>query len=311
MNLLGAAATTFICTFALSGCSHSATHSAYVSRPVPNSHVLLVPELQGGWAGWSLATGTGGGSGGGQVTTTSTGPIFAEGGCEGGSERGIDVYALTTSEVAAVSVAGGMSIATTTNPTLPDGLRAAAVEVLPHNGRPNIELHCPRLTPLDTHGKPILRRGKPGRPQAFRLPGTLQWEAPAHPPSGACELTATRLPRETVAEHGYVATRIKPYRGLLGRALLSCVSTVYVYHEEHHLIAAVLLGASHPGTTPPPLPGMQSLAGHPGVFEAPGSGGEMVARRIPGAWLVVEESDGIGHQVPAELLEHLAATVHL
>jgi hypothetical protein len=245
------------------------------------------------------------------LTTTSTGAIFAETGCEGAGERGIDIYALTTSEVVAVSVAGGMPIPTTTNFTLPDGLRAAAVEVLGHNGAPNIDRHCPHMTPLDAHGKPIARKGKPGRPQAFKLPGTRQWQAPTRSPRGACELIATRLPRETVAYQGDVATRIMPYRGLLGGGFLSCVDTVYIYEEQHHLTAAVLLDASHPGAAPPPLPGMNPLAGHPGVFEAPGSGGQLAARRIPGAWIVVEEEDRIGLGVPVELLEHLRATIHL
>lgn len=232
------------------------------------------------------------------------------GGCEEDETR-IDTYALTTSEVAAVSVAGGMPIPTTTNSTLPDGLRAAAVEVLRHNGRPSIERHCPRLTPLDAHGKPIGRKGKPGQPQTFRLPGTRKWEAPARPPSGVCELTHTQLPRETVAYEGDVATRIRPYHGLLGRALLSCADTVFISHEEHHLTSAVLLSASHSGITPPPLPGMKPLGGHPGVFAAPGWEGETAARRIPGAWLVVEEEDDIGLKVPVELLESLRATIRL
>jgi len=320
MNFLGAAGTAFVCAIAVSGCSHSAAHSAYVSRPVPNSHVLLVPELRGGWAGWCIATGyrtaTEGSSGCGQTTTTSPGPIFDEAGCTE-SGKAIQIYALTTSEVAAVSVYGGPPIPTTTNSTLPDGLRAAAVEVIRHNGKPNImgggEI-CPRLTPLDTQGKPA--RGTDGLngPQLVGLPGNLHWEAPAHPSKGDCGLTVTRLPTQTRAVEGNVATlirQIKPYRKLLGRAFLSCVDTVYVYHKEHHLTAAVLLNESHPGAAPPQLPDMKPLAGHPGIFEAPGAEGERAARRIPGAWLVVEEEDRIGLGVPVELLEHLRATVHL
>jgi hypothetical protein len=53
------------------------------------------------------------------------------------------------------------------------------------------------------------------------------------------------------------------------------------------------------------------LAGHPGIFEALGSSGRKAARRIPGAWIVVEEEDMIGLGVPVELLEHLRATIHL
>ena len=309
MNFLGKVAATVICAFSISGCSHSADHSPYISRPVPSGHVLLVPELQGGWAGWSMVTGYGTVTEGyGQLRKTSMGPIAAEGSCEQDAMR-VRLYALTTGEVAAVSVAGGTPIPTTTNSTLPDGFREAMVEVRRHNGEPNSRVSCPHMVPLDAHDRPIERRGRPGMPQAFILPGTRLWEAPARPPTGVCGFTAARLFPEMAAESGYVATLIKPYRGLLGKALLSCASVVYVYHKEHSLTAAVLLNASHPGTTPPPLPAMKPLAGHAGIFEAPGSEGELVARRVPGAWLVVEEEEGIGLGVPMELLEALEATI--
>jgi hypothetical protein len=256
------------------------------------------------------------------LTTTSPGPIFAEKGCDE-SETGIHLYALTTSEVAAVSTYGGTPIPTTTNATLPDGLRAVAVEVLRHSGHPSIGLHCPSMTPLDVDGKPIRDAGKRAAQLRFtsRLPATKEWDRgvpgehpgwnarrPAH---GACELRATQLTRETSARWGNVATVIRPEKGLVGQALLSCVDITYFYLGEHALDAAVLLNASHPGATPPPLPGMKPLAGHPGIFEAPGSSGRKAARRILGAWLVVEEVDGIGLGVPVVLLEHLRATVHL
>jgi hypothetical protein len=53
---------------------------------------------------------------------------------------------------------------------------------------------------------------------------------------------------------------------------------------------------------------MKPLPGHPSVFEGPQ---DRFARRIRGAWLVVQEEDNIGPSVPLELLEHLHATVHL
>ncbi|MHB8242105.1 MAG: hypothetical protein ACYDHN_08955, partial [Solirubrobacteraceae bacterium] len=212
----------------------------------------------------------------------STGPIYAETGCSGGGESILRVHALTRSEVAAVSVYGGRPIPTTTNITLPDGLRAAAVEVLTHDGRPRIESGCPRMTPFDAHGNPIRRKGRPAPPQEFSLPGTLRWEWPARPPRGACGLGARTLPHEVVVYTGDVATRIRPYRGLIGRAFISCVDTVYISEEQHHLTAAVLLDASHPGATPPPLPAMRSLPGHPGIYQAPGCSGRLFARRVPG-----------------------------
>ena len=146
----------------------------------PNSHVLLVPKLQGGWAGWCLATGyqtkTEGSGGCGELTTASTGPIFAEEGCDE-SETGIHLYALTTSEVAVVSVYGGTPIPTTTNATLPDGLRAAAVEVLRHKGHPSVGSHCPRMRAFDGQRKLIGDTGKRAALLRFasRLPGVREW----------------------------------------------------------------------------------------------------------------------------------------
>ncbi len=320
----------FVCLAGASSCSSATSvsqtqpYGVYVSRAVPNSHVLLVPELQGGTAGWCLATGyetsKEGSSGCEELTKTSTGPIVAES-CEE-SETRIRIFALTTSEVVAVLVYGGAPIPTTTNATLPDGLRTAAVEVLRHDGHPSIGLRCPRMTLLDADGKPIRDAGRRAARLRFasRLPGTKEWDrgVPGQHPGwnarpqahGACELDATQLPRETSARWGNVATVIRPEKGLVGQALMSCVDITYFYLGEHALTAAVLVNASHPGATPPPLPGMKPLAGHPGIFEAPDSDA-MAARRIPGAWLVVEEEDDIGLRVPVELLEHLHATLHL
>jgi hypothetical protein len=55
---------------------------------------------------------------------------------------------------------------------------------------------------------------------------------------------------------------------------------------------------------------MKAVAGHPGIFQAEGAAGEgqMLARRVAHAWLVVEESGSIIEQRLA-LLEHLRAVV--
>jgi hypothetical protein len=309
-----------VCMVAASSCSGSTDasvgsqpHKTLVSRPAPKSHVLLVPHLVGGIAGWCMATVTETaieGSAGCGPSMTSTGPIFDES-CSGNDTK-VDIFALTMREVAAVSVAGGTPIPTASNSTLPEGLRAVAIELLGYKWLPEPPFThpCPQMTPFDIKGRPIRRLGKRGTPLAFRLP-VRQWELSAHPPRGVCQLTATRPPRETVADSGAVALQIGRFPQLIGRAFLTCIHTTYIYREENHLRAAILLDASHPGATPSSLPDMKSLTGHPGIFEAPGSGGEMVARRIPGAWLVVEESDGIGIHVPLELLKRLRATIHL
>ena len=286
----------------------------FLAHAAPHSHVLLVPSLLGGTAGWCMATatsipGTGGSSGCGG-SRTSSGPIFTES-CEGAESRTV-VYALTTAEVAAVSVAGSTAIATTSNPTLPEGLRALAVELQGYRWQPkNPETHpCPPMVPFDGAGQPVERVAKPTVPLLLLLHRSV-WEAPNRPHPSPCRIGAPRLPRATVAAEGAVALQVRSVPGLLGRAFLSCADTTYIYRGEHHFRAAVLLDAANPGATPPPLPDISQVAGRTAIFEAPGASGTMVARRIPGAWLVVEETDDIGLRIPLELLEDLRPAVHL
>jgi hypothetical protein len=287
---------------------------AYRWRATPGARVSLVPVLAAGRAGWCMQTVTRIVTG--NVTSssracpeppTSTGPIFAEG-CEDGEEGAI-VFVLTQRDVASVSIAGGRRIPTTTNATLPEGLRAASLQAPEYGPKLGFLRHCPAVTAFAASGKAITRSARHGIPLAASLPRRTRAH-PERPPRGVCELTATRLRLGTVAWEGAVVTRITAVPRLLGRALLSCARTVYVHSGGHYVSAAVLLDASHPGA-PPPLPGMKPLAGHPGVFAAQSSEGRMVARHIPGAWLVATEETPIGLAVPVELLEHLRATIHL
>lgn len=300
------------CFSACGSYSGAAMRDSGFSRPIPGVRIGLTPILDGGTAGWCIATmsnsrkGNGASCGG---VRTSTGPIFGET-CYGNVTA--NVLVLTRGDVAAITVAGGTSISTESNPVLPAGLRAAAIEVLGYRIADRLTpagdpwSPCPRVTPLDAHGKPLDGQGRSGLPLAFRLP-RRHWERPARPPRGVCQLTTTRLPRETVAAEGIVAIRARPFRKLLGHAFISCAETTYIYRNEHHLPAAVLLDAARPGAVPSGLPGMTPLAGHPSVFEAPP---DRFARRIRGAWLVVQEEDNIGSSAPVELLEHLHATLH-
>lgn len=294
-----------------SGSAHTGVSTQLVSRAAPDSHVLLVPDLLGGTAGWCMATSTEfpnrGGVSGCAGAATSSGPIIAET-CSG-NRTVADVYALTTPGVAFVAVASGRPIPTASNATMLDGLREVAIELRGYQWTPSSE-SCPRVTALDAESRPIMAGpDKGGILLAVRLP-SRRWAAPGQPPRGACTLSAPRLPHEVTALEGRMTVVIRRTPDLLGRAFLTCVDTTYVYRGEHHLRAALLLDAAHPERTPGRLPAMRSLADHPGVFEAPGAGGELVARRVAYGWLVVEEVDDIGLQVPLELLEALRAAIH-
>jgi hypothetical protein len=129
---------------------------------------------------------------------------------------------------------------------------------------------------------------------------------PRASPPGVCTISVTELPGVS-SRRGSLATRIRSYPELIGRAFLSCIDVGYHVFipggGETDVTATVLLNAAHPGATPAPLPDMKPLHGHSAIFVAPSSGGEMVARRIPGAWVVAEEAgeDGTNdfYQPPA------------
>ncbi len=330
MKSMGFGATLLACFIALSACSGGADAShdlglrpGHLVRPSRTGRVLLIPSMSGGTAGWCMATINADEAGCG-LPGRSAGPILDYLCTTGGRTSGeghreparatavTTVYVLTRAEASAVSVGGGRAIKTTRNSTLPDGFRAAVVEVvgpvLPLRER--LKHLCPRIVALDASGEPLLHGDQQGILLATSLP-TVHWEAPAASPAAACRLTVSRLPAETVPLQGTIAKRIRAIRGLVGRAYLSCAEATYVYNDEHHLPAAVLLDARHPGTRPAPLPDMTRVPGHPGIFEAPGAEGRRVARRIPSAWLVVEEEDKIGLDVPIHLLEYLHASLRL
>jgi hypothetical protein len=306
------------CSEGLGAATSANPQETFQWRADSGAQVSLVPVLDAANAGWCMQTLT-------ETVTatetvrgraclqppTSTGPVLAET-CDGRvGEKGAIVFALTQSDVASVSIAGGAQIPTTTNATLPDGLRTVSLQAPEYIlTRGFFQEHCPAVSAFDASGNLIPMHPGRGFPLAARLLRRT-WAHPGRPPRGVCELTATKLRRGTVAWEGAVATKLGPVPGLLGQALLSCASTVYVHSGGHYITAAILLNASHPGATPPPLPGMKPLPQHPGIFEAQSSAGQTVARRIPGAWLLATEETPTGLAVPTELLENLRATIHL
>jgi hypothetical protein len=303
-----------VCAIIASACSSSSRASTspaavgYKSITINPAPIRLVPETEAGIAGWCVAKPNG--------ATCQEGrprePIIAGSWSSSNPPPVTEGYALTLSQVAAVSVNGGPRIPTRHEAALPDGLRVVAVTI--HGVKPprlsgaskrrRFDL---RFTARNVKGEPIVELATPHpRLVATPLP-TLSLQDPANPTSGVCRIeTATSL-AGLVAEGGSVLTQVRPNRGLLGEAFLSCASTGYSL-EGWSPVAAILLSASQPGSTPPSLPAMQRLPGHPGIFEAPGSNGEMVARRISGAWLVVERAP---LQQRLTLLEHLRATLDL
>jgi hypothetical protein len=307
------------CLLGLASCSQSASRSGGVNRDlgtpvVRREQVLLLPTITGGEGGWCVTLNSGACPTANPVRAFHT-PIVAENWSGQGIPSVNTGFVLTTSRVAAVSINGSKAIPTHAEPMLPDQLRAAVVELRGGSRRhvpgfnvevPVVPLSSLRFTPLNSKGEPIPQSSKQDTPLAFYLPGR-GWSRPASAPQGVCGIQANHL-GGLVAPAGFVLTHVEPHPGLIGRPFLSCASSSYTF-EGWPLVASVLLDAAHPGSTPAPLPTMKPLVGHSGFFQALVVEGEAVARRIPGAWLVVANGSGVSQRLL--VLEHLRATVHL
>lgn len=292
------------CMVEVSSCS--GVNRPYASITSDSVQVLLVPQSEVSGVGWCIVVV---GPGWNVVQSScpsgpSSIPIFNEDWGEGSSPPIARGYALTSPRVAAVSVDGGPPVDTQSYPTLPDGLRTVAVEI---RGLRRQLLGRPlRFTPLNATGKPIRRVKNLGPRLAVEVP-VRPLPNPAHPTAGACHIETAPLAGLKV-QGGNVVTHVASYRGLLGHPYLTCVSIAYNF-DGWPTTASVLLDASDPGVRPRPLPGMRSVSRHPGIFEAPGVDGAMIARRITYGWLTVAGAGGVQQRLA--LLEHLHAAVHL
>jgi hypothetical protein len=302
-----------ISVMAMVGCRESS--ATVVATRWTGVKVRLLPILRGGAAGWCIAVNPGGGC---PISRLKRGPIVVEFWVGEGAQNHAEGFALTTSAVTRVTVSGGRPIATRRAPGLPQGLRAVAVKVrgawAPEVETPSLfgrpphlaPKGLPRFTPLDRTGKLLTQRNEEGPLVESELAGR-SWSPPAPEPAGACGLRAGRL-HGLVTNAGFVVTRARPVDSFFGRPFLACASASYSL-DGWPMVGSVLLDARQPGIRPGWLPGMRPVAGPLGIFDALGSNGPMVARRVRGAWLVV--SGGKGETQRRTLLEHLRATVNL
>lgn len=287
-----------IACIAMQGCSADAVR---VKKPVvtaSSQSVLLVPPEEAGSAGWCVNIG-----GCGAYVRTRP-PILAETwSSEGeGSSELVHGIGLTSGAVTHV-VVKGQAIPTRAESMLPDGVRAVVVEFRgkgPGNGEP-----FPRFWPVNRQGRIMpTRRGH----QLLARGEPIRFSNGRHPAKGACSIERTPL-EGLVVGGGSVVARIRVYRNLFGEAFQACASDSYVINGSH-LLATLLLNAARPQSASAPLPAALPLSAHPGVFYEPDSeGGETLARRSAGAWIIV--SRGGNRQQRLNLLEHLRARVDL
>ena len=293
---------------AICGCGESLA-TVVASRRV-GVEVLLLPILRGGAAGWCITVAPGKGC---PIVRLKRGPILAEFWTGNAAKKRADGFALTTSAVRAIRVNGSRPLLTRAS-SLPQGLRDIAITVrgawAPEMEAPRlfnrpphrIPVGLPHFTPLSETGSLLAQNDEEG-PQVEREVAGRNWRSPVAAPSGPCELDAGQL-AGLVTQAGFVITRANAVNGLLGAPFLSCASTSYSLNGWP-MVGSILLDARQPGAKPGLLPKMRAVANSPGVFRALGSNGAMVARRVPGAWLVV--SGGSGEAQRLMLLEDLRA----
>jgi hypothetical protein len=206
-------------------------------------------------------------------------------------DQGEFVYVLTAPDVAAVRVAHGPTILTTTAARLPFGIRAAI-----WRSESEITGPAPKLTALNASGHVIPTVLASDQPKE----AGAGWQRPRSPANGSCSLIAAPVSGLN-SQWGRVMTAIHPDPSVIGRAFLSCINTEYSF-QGSALAAAVLLDAAHPGAPPAMLPDMAPVPGRPGIFNREDvAGGGLTARRIGNAWLVVEGTNGLRQRVTAIL----------
>jgi hypothetical protein len=187
-------------------------------------------------------------------------------------------------------------------------------------GRPSrsrSQIPAPRFRTVSVRATPLIPLDRQGRRIAYTPPrpsGVVRkidaWQvarpgerhpgaSSTHPLPGACEISQHGLP-ELQPQWGHVLARIEPVDDAEGELFLSCIDTEYFLHGWP-LDTAILLDAHRPGQTLGPLPGAIPVAGHPGVVNVTlGSlPGDLTARRIGNAWLVVESGANLAQRLEA------------
>jgi hypothetical protein len=289
--------------------SRNSPHARLLAAERARQHAWLEgwrisPALQGGSYGWCLREGGGGSCATVPTETRLTAKrAISIGTLAGNTSNGHEerITALLGPDVHAV-LASGRATTVVTHAELPYDLRLAQIDIV----RPSYDSPTPPLLAIGEHGKPLgyLSEESPGAVANVRW-----WEKPALSAPGPCQIRARGLPA-LEPQWGHVASAIKPYPAkVIGRAFFSCADTEYYLHNWP-LETAILLDAQHPGSPPAPIPGMNAIAGAPGLFNAPGTwDGEITAVRHGNAWLAVAGGRGLSQRI--SVLRHLKANISL
>jgi hypothetical protein len=277
---------------------------AAVTPPAEGWQMRLVPALRAGMVGWCAVLRGSAQSSARCPVSPLEGPRILYEAWEGGPS-GTRGYALTAGDVSAVTV-DGANVGVATQPI--DGLTVslgAAVVAIP--------APYPGTWPDEIDGvvggfseSPHGGWGAPPLSPSLTLV-TTSWQSPQAPPPAPCQISAGGL-KGLRRRAGRVVPTVTPLARVAGRGFLSCADSEYSYAGPA-LDAAILLDAAEPGVAPVGLPNATPVHGHPGLYSAAGWKGEILGRRILGAWLLVEGGAGVSQR--ERVIAHLHARVRL
>jgi hypothetical protein len=311
-----ALAAVLVCLICVAACAGTVTAGSRrgvtpVVQKVSHEEVALKPSLEAGAGGWCVSTPNDGPCPS-LLRPVYKGPVVLELWNGRGSPPVREGIVLTTSEATAVSFEGGASIPTRPEPGLPDGLRAAVLELRGGATRQVFGETVPPPSPrahfvaLNAKGERLASSGVAAAPLAFQV-STRSWSHGESPARGICALEAQKLPG-LAEKGGGVIRAVVRHANVRGREFVDCLRTRYVF-QGWPLEANVLLDAANPGSEPGSLSYLRRLTGHPDVFVEPGHEGDSVARRVNHAWILV--SGGKDLQQRLSVLEHLRITLRL
>jgi hypothetical protein len=222
----------------------------------------------------------------------------------GGGENAL-LWTIVSPQVAGVRVGPQGVIRPRSSPRLPNGWRAVVTFTTAFNPTSNPpRTPLPELIPLDRAGHRI-----PLGDVRSLAAVPLRNVDPNHPPNGTCAIGGAHVAGLT-RQWEVVATALPHFGSSVANgALFACAHSWYLSAPNAPAIsAAILLNARYPEQPAPPLPDLHPTA-TPGVFtEDGGSAGDITARRIGRAWLVVQ---GGTPRTRANLLENLAGAVRI
>jgi hypothetical protein len=295
-----------VCVLAVSACASTGDAATDPTAKVVilDEPIRLVPNINTGEVGWCVTDPHGYSCPYGFVRT----PVIIASWSRSSPPPVSEGYAVTTSQVVTVSIAG-RRVPTRSESVLPRGLRIVTVEVRGTPGRSRSDSRSAagrlRFTPLNADGEAITELLT--SPEPFNLPVEAVAD-PEHPGNVACEIEVAAPLAGLVAEAASVVREVKPFKSAISSTLAACANTQYRLNGRR-VVAAVMISASDPGARPAYLPGMHPIKGHAGVFQTPGIEGQMVGRRISGAWLFVSGGGVLLQRL--NLLEHIRAKFEL